>query len=188
MIKNVKPNKKNALIQGKNFYRSVWRWHFYTGLFVIPFLLILSLSGLLMLISKTVENWLTQPTISIPADTRKLSATSLLDLVRTNYPDTTLLLYIPPKNDEDYAQFSLKQASAHGHSGHNAPSTTVQINPYNGEILEGLVSTASIYEKIKTLHGSLFLGSIGDNLIIQIYDFLNFLYKNSINNFLFFFV
>ncbi|GHE81841.1 membrane protein [Thalassotalea profundi] len=158
-------NEANTPVKTYNFYSSVWRWHFYTGLFVIPFLLILSLSGLLMLITKPVENWLTQPTISIPADTTKLSSTSLLNIVRTNYPNTTVLLFVPPKSNEDYAQFSLKQASAHGHSGHNAPSTTVQINPYSGEILGELDSTASIYEKIKTLHGSLFLGSIGDNLI-----------------------
>ena len=26
-------------------YRTIWRWHFYAGLFVLPFILLLSLSG-----------------------------------------------------------------------------------------------------------------------------------------------
>ncbi len=27
------------------FYRTVWRWHFYAGLFVIPFMLVLGITG-----------------------------------------------------------------------------------------------------------------------------------------------
>ena len=27
------------------FYRTIWRWHFYAGLFVMPFILILSVTG-----------------------------------------------------------------------------------------------------------------------------------------------
>ncbi len=30
-------------------YFAAWRWHFYTGLFVIPFLAILAITGMLML-------------------------------------------------------------------------------------------------------------------------------------------
>ena len=26
-------------------YRTIWRWHFYAGLFVLPFILILSVTG-----------------------------------------------------------------------------------------------------------------------------------------------
>ena len=28
-----------------DFYRAVWRWHFYAGLLVLPFLIILSVTG-----------------------------------------------------------------------------------------------------------------------------------------------
>ena len=31
------------------FYRAVWRWHFYAGLYVIPFLMMLAVTGLFML-------------------------------------------------------------------------------------------------------------------------------------------
>lgn len=30
-------------------YRAVWRWHFYAGLYVVPFLVMLAVTGLMML-------------------------------------------------------------------------------------------------------------------------------------------
>jgi len=27
-------------------YRAIWRWHFYAGLFVVPFLMMLAITGL----------------------------------------------------------------------------------------------------------------------------------------------
>jgi len=38
-------------------YRMIWRWHFYAGLFVIPFILLLSVSGAAYLFKPQVERW-----------------------------------------------------------------------------------------------------------------------------------
>jgi uncharacterized iron-regulated membrane protein len=37
------------------FYRTVWRWHFYAGLFVIPFMLILAATGLIYLFKPQLD-------------------------------------------------------------------------------------------------------------------------------------
>lgn len=37
------------------FYRAAWRWHFYAGVFVTPFLLLLTLTGLVMLFAPQLE-------------------------------------------------------------------------------------------------------------------------------------
>jgi uncharacterized iron-regulated membrane protein len=36
-------------------YQLAWRWHFYAGLFVIPFLLVLSMSGMVMLYDEQIQ-------------------------------------------------------------------------------------------------------------------------------------
>jgi uncharacterized iron-regulated membrane protein len=36
-------------------YRTLWRWHFYAGLFVIPFILLLSVSGSLFLFKPQID-------------------------------------------------------------------------------------------------------------------------------------
>jgi len=38
-------------------YRTIWRWHFYAGLFVIPFVLILSATGAAYLFKPQIDRW-----------------------------------------------------------------------------------------------------------------------------------
>ena len=38
-------------------YRTVWRWHFYAGLFIMPMVLILATTGMTYLIKPQVERW-----------------------------------------------------------------------------------------------------------------------------------
>ena len=38
-------------------YRTIWRWHFYAGLFVMPFIAVLALSGAVYLFKPQIERW-----------------------------------------------------------------------------------------------------------------------------------
>ena len=38
-------------------YRTVWRWHFYAGLLVIPLVLILSVTGAAYLFKPQIDRW-----------------------------------------------------------------------------------------------------------------------------------
>jgi len=38
-------------------YRTIWRWHFYAGLFVIPFILLLSVTGAAYLFKPQLDRW-----------------------------------------------------------------------------------------------------------------------------------
>jgi uncharacterized iron-regulated membrane protein len=42
-------------------YRTVWRWHFYAGLFCIPFVLWLSVTGTIFLFHPQIQHWLDRP-------------------------------------------------------------------------------------------------------------------------------
>ncbi len=146
------------------WYRAVWRWHFYAGVFVIPFLLMLALSGLLMLISKPLEPLLHQELITVTPAGTPLSGSTLLARVSERYPDAVVSLYLPPSTAEQSARFSVMDA-APGHADHNAPSITVYLNPYSGEILGTQDPAATWYMRLKNFHGSLFLGDFGDSVI-----------------------
>ena len=39
-------------------YRAVWRWHFYAGLFCIPFVTVLAISGSIYLFKPQIESWI----------------------------------------------------------------------------------------------------------------------------------
>ena len=47
----------NDVEQRKALYASVWRWHFYAGLYVAPFLVILAFTGLVMLARDPIDRW-----------------------------------------------------------------------------------------------------------------------------------
>ena len=54
------------LFAGAKLYRAVWRWHFYAGLYVIPFLLMLAITGGFMMIYAKVGNTLGQvPNVAV---------------------------------------------------------------------------------------------------------------------------
>ena len=38
-------------------YRTIWRWHFYAGLFVLPFIMVLSLTGSIYLFKPQIDRW-----------------------------------------------------------------------------------------------------------------------------------
>ncbi len=40
-----------------DIYRAVWRWHFYAGLIVIPFLISLAVTGGLYLFKDEIGQW-----------------------------------------------------------------------------------------------------------------------------------
>lgn len=55
-----------------SLYRLIWRWHFYAGLFCIPFVLALSLTGSIYLFRAQIDAWLDAPYNHVGADQRPL--------------------------------------------------------------------------------------------------------------------
>ena len=47
-------------------YRIIWRWHFYAGLFCLPFIVVLSLSGAVYLFKPQIDAFLDRPSIISP--------------------------------------------------------------------------------------------------------------------------
>ena len=50
-----------ATAPGTRWYNAVWRWHFYAGLFCMPFVLWLAATGTIYLWKPQIEAWLERP-------------------------------------------------------------------------------------------------------------------------------
>ena len=144
----------------KKFYLSVWRWHFFAGLYVIPFMLMLSVTGLIMLASPWVDSWqygdeLT--TVSPPDDVRApLSFEQQLVRVKDVYPEFHVAQFIPPITTEQSSLFKVK-----GTDG----TILVFVNPYTGNVLGEFNNADRLYTISDSIHGTLLLGETGDMLI-----------------------
>ncbi|HUO68329.1 MAG TPA: PepSY domain-containing protein, partial [Gammaproteobacteria bacterium] len=50
-----------------SLYRAVWRWHFYAGLLVLPFLSLLAVTGGLYLFKPEIDHAVYRALIDVPA-------------------------------------------------------------------------------------------------------------------------
>ena len=138
-------------------YLATWRWHFYAGVYVTPFLIVLALTGLAMLYAPQLERAQYGDRLFVTPTEQVTSAESQLAAVREAYPEGTVERYIPPTAKDRSAQFALTTAAGE--------ELNVFVNPYTAEVL-GEVNQARTVDNIANdIHGSLLLGDRGDRLI-----------------------
>ena len=74
------------------FYLAAWRWHFYAGLYVVPFLLILATSGLVMLLSQPIDAARHQDRLQVTPQGTALSPEEQLARVSDAFPDAHAMM------------------------------------------------------------------------------------------------
>lgn len=145
--------------QLKSRYFLTWRWHFYAGLFVIPFMLMLSLTGLVMLFDQEIEEIRYGDVIQIQSQETQqpLALSAQLETVKRAFPSHTVTQFIPAKTAEVANRFSIKDA--------DGTSLFVTINQYTGEVLGTIDRSDSWYQLANDIHGTLLIGDWGDHLV-----------------------
>jgi len=144
--------------QMSKFYACVWRWHFYAGIFVAPFLVILAVTGLAMvLLANTTGRDLDQTKV-IPQDTMATVSIQAQQALST-IPNAEVLQYIAPRRPDTVAVFRVKSFDD------QAPADNmVLVNPYTGEVVDSFARESNWYHKFDQFHGDLMLGKTGDYL------------------------
>lgn len=138
-------------------YFMIWRWHFYAGLYVIPFILMLSLTGLVMLFDDEIEMITYQDELVVMPEAMTLPVSIQLDKVQTMYSHGTVTQFIPSKAIDRANKFDVRLADGR--------SVLVTINQYTGDILGEIDRSDSWYQLANDIHGTLLLGQWGDYLI-----------------------
>ena len=64
-----------------SFYNLAWRWHFYAGLLVAPFMVMLALTGIIYLFKPQLDPLMYGELLNVPAGHHSLSADELLKRV-----------------------------------------------------------------------------------------------------------
>lgn len=142
----------------RRFYLAAWRWHFYAGLFVIPFLLILSVTGMMMMYigyfdGRDGENI----TISIPAAAAPLAVSQQADLAAAAIPGGGLVEWLSPKTPDRVAVFRVKAP--------DGAQTMVAVDPYTGDVVKTWVRRDGWYDFADNIHSDLLLGTPGDRIL-----------------------
>ena len=91
---------QKPLIKRQLSYTSVWRWHFYAGLFCIPFAIWLASTGGIYLFKPQVENWQERSFDSLEISGERATAQAQVTAALAAVPGTVLNAYILPDNAE----------------------------------------------------------------------------------------
>ncbi|MGQ7844678.1 PepSY-associated TM helix domain-containing protein [Granulosicoccus sp. 3-233] len=136
-------------------YLAAWRWHFYAGLYVIPFLLILAITGMAMLWTNTLAGR-DGERITVVAEGQAMAVSRQAAAAMEAVPDGNLVQYIAPLSSEQAAIFGVKTAD---------DTLVIAVNPYTAEVLGESSRENGWYSLFDNIHGSLLLGTTGDRLI-----------------------
>jgi uncharacterized iron-regulated membrane protein len=139
-----------------NFYNLAWRWHFYAGLFVAPFMVMLALTGIIYLFKPQLDPLMYGSLLNVPAAHHTVSADDLFKRVKEAYPQGQIKQYLPPVNAERSAQFVVIN------EGHEL---NVFIDPYHGDILGEQDAKKNLQAVARSIHGELMIGTVGDRLV-----------------------
>jgi uncharacterized iron-regulated membrane protein len=139
------------------FYRTVWRWHFYAGLFVIPFLLMLATTGIIYLFKPQLDTLMYHNQMFVQSTGTMLPYTQQFKAVPSVYPDATIAKFTPNVASNRSSQVELKTADKH--------TLTVFLNPYTGQVLGDRDEDHNLQSVARKLHGELMIGKIGDYLV-----------------------
>src|SRR5690242_13151060 len=129
-------------------YRVVWRWHFYAGLVVVPFLLVFAVTGLVMLYGNSVETFLGKKYPVAPSGGR-LSITAQAQAAQAAIPGGATRLFVHPAEDTRASVF-LVNADGKDH--------VVSVDPHDGAILGTIVKDDTWFYWADHIHGTLLLG------------------------------
>lgn len=140
----------------RRFYTTAWRCHFYAGLYVAPFLIMLAVTGLIMLWSAVLVGRDGEKAFTVTPAASQVLVSQQADAALAAVPGSSLVQYIAPRTPEGAAVFRVTAGEA---------ATMVAVDPYTGTVLGSWERRNGLYDLADTIHGTLLIGDIGDRLI-----------------------
>lgn len=153
---------------GARLYSALWRWHFYAGLYVFLFLVMLATTGIVMLASGPLENLQYRDLYFVTPGEEVLLPSEQLAAVNDSYPHAEAVSFVPPRATNRSSQFAVLPhgSGVGGHEAHwELPTTSVFVDPFTGEILGDMDPNGTLYNVTLKIHGTFLMGDLGDYLI-----------------------
>lgn len=141
------------LTSSNALYRAVWRWHFYAGLLVLPFLISLSITGALYLFHNEIEGIVYRDLklVERPAGAVLLAPSKLIAAASAAQPGT-VVKFTTPSTPEQSAEITMQTDADE--------KLAVYVNPYSGAVLGTLPDRGTIMWTVRYLHSLKFFGPV----------------------------
>lgn len=133
---------------GSAFWRGVWRTHFYAGIFSIPVLVLLAVTGLVILYTDPINDLQFAELQRVEVGDDRVPLDDQHRAVQDAYAEWTVESVTPPKDDTTPTTFAVVDASGEVYR-------SVSVDPYTGEVLGDQDPAAGVVGLSNRLHGFL---------------------------------
>ena len=136
-------------------HRTVWRWHFYAGLFCIPFVLWLSVTGTVFLFHPQIQRWLDRPYDRLTI-LHRTTANDQVQAALAAVPGTTLDSFQLPQSATSASQVLVDRGTE---------QFRVYVHPETLAILKVDNEDHRVDVFTSRLHGELLIGKYGSWIV-----------------------
>jgi len=137
-------------------YQAVWRWHFYAGLFSLPFIIFLAITGAIYLYRPQIEHWIDQPYDHFTPNGPPATAEARVKAALAAVPGSTLDAYELPKSPMAASQILVTKGGE---------QTRVYVHPQTLQILKTVKESDRFINVIFNLHGELLMKNPGSMVV-----------------------
>ena len=139
----------------------LWRWHFFAGLMVCPFAILLSITGSIYLFKPQIDSYV-EETINANAPVLRvakepISPDQLVNDLLTKYPSAQLKAFTLAKDNDRSVEIELRHI--------NGQVEIFWLDHLTGKTLESAISDKRFLTVVKDLHGELLLGNRGSYVV-----------------------
>ncbi len=143
-VASEKPNDTSL-----SLYRAIWRWHFFAGLLVIPFMLNLAVTGGLYLFKDEIDNTVFAYRNVVQPRGEALAPSLMVENAKAAVAGSNVLRYRAPAEPTQSARVTV---------GTDAGKTLVFVDPYSGSVLGKVGETDEFNWVVKKIHSLDYFG------------------------------
>lgn len=139
-------------------YRMLWRWHFYAGLFCIPFIIILSLTGATYLFKAQIEAAFDAPYTDLALQGPAQPVSAQVQSALASMEGARLKSYRLPQEGDDASQIIITK---------DGIDFLTYVHPQTLAVLKSIKTEDRFMAIVKNIHGELLAGDYG-SLIVEL--------------------
>lgn len=141
---------------GPSLYRLIWRWHFYAGLFCVPFVLWLAVTGSIYVFHPQLDALFDRPYNHVDASAPRRPVSEQVQAALATVPGAVLNAYQLPAGPTASAQVLV---------GRRNTLQRVYVDPVTAKVLYTVPEDHRFTRRVFHLHGELLMGAFGSALV-----------------------
>lgn len=145
--------RAGATARSSDLYRAVWRWHFYAGLLVLPFMITLAATGALYLFRDEIDAVVHADLkkVAVATNAAPISPSQMISAAEAALGGTAVK-YTDPASTAMSVEITVENDTGE--------KLAVYVDPYTGKVLGSLPDRGTVMWTIRYLHSLKFFGPV----------------------------